>query len=138
MNEQQLELTRLLGKKEFNSENLWWFLLLIPDCKYNNWLVSLSGYEEIQYKWNTPFRIKDRDDNGIFTEVIWHPATLSDLHKWLHPKFPMFWQSYDLIFLTKPNDADDGEFLWYNCSKDLLYQTPEVLDKIIELIHNNS
>lgn len=93
MNNQQLTLTRLLGKKE-----AW--------C-----------------------------DSDEFLDF----ATLSDLHRWMNENMNMKWICWnqDDSYITWTVDAKSMYIIPYDSSKDLLDQSPETLDRIIELIANN-
>jgi len=64
-------------------------------------------------------------------EIVWHPATLSDLHRWMNEKWISWYQE-------KYKFHSEESMIWYDSSKDLLEQSTETLDKIIELIKSNS
>ena len=149
MNQQQLILTKLLGKKELS------FGCTIK-CKYIFWELYYA-----RLAWAIPkdgwcgYDYIDEHGNRLNTkqfEIIWHPATLSDFHRWMNKHFKEDWMQdekeigyvlklkeyfdYDLntqMIALKPTIA-----IYYDSSKDLLEQSPETLAQIIELITNNS
>ena len=92
-----------------------------PEKSTSHWTVQFPGSNSIQ-NWDT---------HSIETsEIIWHPATLSDLHRWmnLHGEFQ---QNYTVITFTQSAGWDTE--IKYDSSKDLLDQSTETLTQIIEL-----
>ena len=138
-----IELTKLIGSKELS------FGCLVKSKKWeldlNNRRICASEY------------VKDNEDYEImicyFTyngtikkiwwwddfEIIWHPATLSDLHRWMNEQnvqFAMYWEMTGYM----RNCISLTPCIWpyqkipYDSSKGLLEQETSTLEQIISLI----
>ncbi len=136
MTDLQLELTKLIGKKDLS------FGCLIRTNV--DWIIEVIHRNDI---FNSLCVIQE--DNWIFisyiinknqcVEIIWHPATLSDLHRFLN------WLSFDwsqnrdgIYFEEWSISTKAPKSISYDQSKDLLEQSEETLQQIIELIKKYS
>lgn len=118
MNQQKLELTRLLGKKELR--HIEWCKAYTDKCwKKNSDWVYICMYCS---RWG---------GNDRYEEVSATP-TLSDFHKWLVDSDISWRQTTAWIWFENFRTS-----IPYDSSKDLLDQSPETLAQIIELIRNN-
>ena len=132
MNDIQIELTKLLGRKELTfgckviSE--WVIRTMVWDADYKNYLTSNGSIQHNYYVY------ANEDTEFSIDEIIGHPATLTDLHKWMNKKWISWGMGDEFWCSTK-----DGfiEFT-YNSSEDLLDQEEETLKQIIELVKANS
>lgn len=147
MNQQQLTLTRLLGKKELSfgcivniqhkaKTSIATFLWKVTDedsCMGAE-IITVYEYstEQPWFEWSYEFR--EDSTNTKISEIIWHPATLSDLCKWLSWKnkcwnISTYWINNCVLLWT-------DNAISYDFTKDLLDQSPETLAQIIEIITN--
>jgi hypothetical protein len=81
--------------------------------------------------------------NDANFEIIWHPPTITDLHKWLNDKLDGDWQQNANILYIGMQNWGWGEINWtteilYNSSLSLLDQPEETKLALIELITNHS
>lgn len=139
MNETQLELTRLLGDKTISFGCLveWDNGMSVSKRQ----IQAIDSLHLLGY-WDSA---KDMYQEAFWTselflrdcEIIGHPATLTDLHRWMnnncHEQVPNGWvQHCSSIMLTTedwiPHSVD------YDSSKPLLDQSPETLSAIINLV----
>lgn len=130
MNDLQLSLTRLIGKKE----------LTFGCLTYRNRLSRIISKDYPQWELSEPWNLRYiciDDWENIYTswltdtEIIGHPATLTDLHRWMNKN--NIWEDYF---------EQDCDFIRYNgiefqyiSSKDLLDQDEETLKQIISIIN---
>lgn len=129
MNNLQLELTRLIGKKDLT----FWCLYKSKDEEkifIDDWHYIFCDNEVYRDLW-----IKEPRKICWEYEIIWHPATLPDFHRWMNENVFHWSQSYESI----EYDTDWLSYykIPYDSSKDLLDQDSQVLKQIIELINNN-
>ena len=136
----QLELTKLIGKKELSfgcylNVKMWkswietmFFKTVIVDSDFSwnqrRYKTRHPLYEV--YEEYVPFAIEKQE-----LEIIGHPATLSDLHRWMNSKNIRFCQEGKNILYSW------GKNFQYDSSKDLLDQKEETLKQIIDFIKNN-
>jgi len=151
MNEQQLELTRLIGKKELS---FWCYVVNkeMPSFYYK--LIT-----KVYFPWDTNenrWWVVNTNNNSVIEqtipeeqfEIVWHTAHLPDFHKWMNEKIKKVsdwhfsqWPDEIRFCLAWRDEIKVFEFditIPYDSSKDLLDQSTETLDKIIELIKSNS
>lgn len=142
MNETQLELTRLLGDKTISFGCLVeWDSITSVSKRYQQTIDSLHllGYwdsERDMYQeafWMSELFLRN-------CEIIWHPATLTDFHKWMMVakdtagnSMLSFRQNRETIAVwtvgeTYPQEID------YDSSLQLLEQSPETLSAILNLV----
>ena len=132
MNELQIKLTKLIGKKElsFGCEVIISMqnFILVDSRKY--WFkhsARVIWADEDNEWYNYDLTVKKQD-----IEIIWHPAQLHDLHRWMNEK--------KIYFVMRPEriDTSKKEFsvIPYNSSLPLLEQSEETLQQIINLITN--
>ena len=153
----QLELTKLIGKKELR------FGCYLRVKKWTHWMDTQffnTVIIDTDYVWDLR-RYKTRhplyevyEEYISFAiekqelEIIWHPATLSDLHRWLDSKY-LYWNMEGSSYSWKITIAmlhwktgqapiaSNHNTILYESSKDLLDQDEETLRKIIEFINSN-
>ena len=147
MNTLQLELTKLLGKKELSfgcvvfdnppyNEHNWynnwyWQIFDIYSDHYGDW-GNKDGSFLIARNWQEAI-----ERNFADIEIIWHPATLSDFHRWMNEKWIKFIQyPKEILFDTDEDEFDSS--LVYDSSKELLEQSESTLQQILELISSNN
>ena len=138
LTELQLELTRLIGKKELT---FWCLIEWSGNSSVNKrylqkidsqYLMGYGDSEKDMYQeafWISELFLRD-------CEIIGHPATLSDFHRWMNEKnsewkIDVWEQRQYWIWIFG---------IWsieYDSSKDLLEQDIEALKQIINLICNN-
>ena len=73
-------------------------------------------------------------------EIIGHPATLTDLHRFLWDNFDqeIGWVHNERAIILPPNNPCERlRIIPYDSSKELLDQSEETLQQIINLINNN-
>jgi len=126
----QLEITKLIGKKELsfgckvswkNKEELW-----------NDDIVTFVNWNDFATK-HTPIKEK-----RFSVEIIGHPATLSDLHRWMNEnKIIRNWYQDRLCLMATGFEDNCIANILYDSSKDLLDQSEETLTQIIELIKSH-
>lgn len=143
----QLELTRLIGKKELSfgclvtvqstdlrHRYVWYDEEYEVDteeefyyvCKYDGILYSdRNGCETLWKMW------ANWNDWKII-EIIWHPATLADFHRWMNENVFYWSQWYESFSYDKNWISYDN--IPYDSSKELLDQSEETLQQIISLI----
>ena len=133
----QLELTRLIGKKEWSA----WLIV-----KDNYWIILTLVWEK-QFDWDDDVyfyapehkEISHWFNNEEYTrkkwEIISHPATLSDFHRWMNENVFYWSQWYESFSYDKNWISYDN--IPYDSSKELLDQSEETLQQIIELIASN-
>ena len=107
MNEIQIELTRLIGKKE---------RMLRDDFYDNTWCPSSLIAEESDYE---------------LKEI---PATLSDFHRWMNEKWIEWEQRIDWFEISESNWV---HFQKYDSNKKLLEQSEECLKQIVALVKSS-
>ena len=76
-------------------------------------------------------------------EIIGHPATLSDLHRWIIQNVqttmaPTIYHHEDEIRFYGKTEETAIVSIPYDSSKELLDQSEETLEKIISLINENA
>lgn len=139
MNDLQLELTRLIGEKELT----FWCLILIPKSNiyarknkewywYIHFMTSETTMNACLNNWNyiPSFYFKERN-----VEIIWHPATLSDLHRFINSKQLIFdWTQNSEAIILKDENGLCEKRIPYDSSKDLLDQSTTTLEALISLI----
>lgn len=137
----QLELTRLIGKEELTFgcevtvESSKWQKRTAKIVDYTDWwedgyfATFVSNGNIMTHTLNN--RAKSQWD---IEEIIGHPATLSDFHRFLKSKKIWFYQDEDYIKLEEYIWSDDID---YDSGKDLLDQSEETLKQIVELIKSN-
>jgi hypothetical protein len=133
MTDLQLELIELIGKKDLS------FGCLVKKWKdiakviyENHYDIDVLIKVRYEYSYQSSYNI-----DGI--EIIWHPATLSDLHRWMNEnrwKDVTFYQTYTYIDFTHKTGKEIE--ISYDSSKDLLDQSEETLTQIIDLIKKYS
>lgn len=134
----QLELTRLIGKKELT----FWCKIYLPETKrYNRkwkewyWYIHVMTSDKTMSaclcNWNyiPDFYYEERN-----TKIIGHPATLSDLHRYVNDKHLQWKQLDDVMYIIPDKGATI--MIMYNSWKDLLDQDESTLEQIISLIRN--
>lgn len=151
MNDLQLELTRLIGKKELTP----WCEIIVHDENFimhdNNrhatvqhiteqWdlflmyfvsCVSWFDKHMSQVPLNGYIHHDDKETFGSI-EILNHPATLSDFHRWMNEE-GILWSQVTNIRILKGKQKDDI-VIPYDSSKCLLDQEPSTLEQIISLI----
>lgn len=140
MNQQQLRLTELLGSKELT------FGCVIKnqnDVLLKVFKVKPSAMMFILYSDDSKECIAQRDfETGKFPEfeIIWHPATLTDFHKWLNENKYEWQHDNKWLVICKVVEPDPTWYkeIPYDSSLSLLNQKPEVLQQIIDFITSNS
>lgn len=141
MNAQQLTITRLIGKKELS----FWCIIghkekifvFVDNHAYDDIIVS-NEYD----KW--AFRNIDEwcgccSNSESFSssyDVIWHPATISDLHRHMN-KNHIRWEQNLFCIKWIVDERWNYMPIEYDSDKDLLDQSTETLAQIIELINNS-
>lgn len=75
---------------------------------------------------------KDWSFVWMLCEIIWHPATLSDLHRWFVDNYIDFEHNSWRIAYCK--GSEEIKTIKYEPPKDLLDQSPETLKQLISLI----
>lgn len=135
MTDLQLELTKLIGSKELSF-----------GCKlirhWNEWDIIydflwfydpgiICTYYECVQRWKTVKIPENRD-----TEIIGHPATLSDFEQFIFSLGNLHIEKWNDEFIVKRTfkillDID------YDWTKKLLQQTDEILEEIIDFIKAN-
>lgn len=138
MNEQQLTLTRLLGKKELS---FWCKVKYIGHNEkflgdYIGSFVSDFSNENCAYIFDG-YKVHNMGGIEKHMEIIWHPATLSDLHRWMNESNFNWSQVREEIQVYKTYEAGKIKYIPYESSKCLLEQSSETLERIINLISNN-
>lgn len=141
MTDLQLELTKLIGSKELsfgceiNARGISWRFLRKENLgeEFIFFYSERKNIESLQSK---------------FVEIIGHPATLSDLHRWITNKF-RYWfrQEYNkyskhiIIRILDDSvvrmDNSHQKAIKYDSSLDLLDQSEETLKEIIDFIKAN-
>ena len=136
MNDLQLELTRLIGKKELSFGCLVRLQSTGGTKRLATVLENNTNYSKFLSKWwilsqnNANRRFKQ---SWEIIEIIWHPATSVDLYKWAKEKwFDCAKASEVFIIWDKPTPV--WTEIKYCREKDLLDQEEETLKQIIELI----
>lgn len=129
----QLELTKLIGKKEYILISQWIDIFRT---------INLEQAENMMNEWNEKWRkyceecaeINEKPaDNEISMDCIdTTPATLSDFHRYLNKKHSWWMQNENRIFVIEMN-----KWIPYDSSKDLLDQDEETLKQIVELVKSN-
>lgn len=135
----QLELTRLIWKKEWSA----WLIV-----KDNYWIILTLVWER-QFDWDDDVyfyapehkEISHWFNNEEYTrkkwEIIGHPATLTDFHRWMNEK-GVFFKQEDWNIRYYHNIEEIWIPMFYDSSKDLLEQSEETLTQIRDLIISNS
>lgn len=124
----QTELTKLIGKKELSF-----------GCILKKWDIVTEFISLTCNLVMTMYGSWLRDIREC--EIIGHPATLSDFHRFLNSskKLRNFHQSEMDIEIFEKYEEYPILTISYNSSKDLLDQEEETLKQIIDLIkYNNS
>lgn len=144
MNPLQLEITKLIGKKELSLgcwlfiQNPDWYAQFIEESDVWNWFTIMSASD-----WYSI--LNDKKDNIKDWYIIWHPATLTDFHRWMNEKYKYWFKQIhtgkeNYIVLHKRDSSTifmDGSHcvvIPYDSSKELLEQSSETLTQIISLI----
>lgn len=146
MTDLQLELTKLIGSKELS---FGCYIIVHGDTTRlddNNFSISYDGksyYHKETWDYET-FDSGNRihewyvEQHIEITEIIGHPATLSDLHKFTITSNYSFEQDDEIINLWKwEKDCYSSIDFYYDLSKNLLEQSEETLQKIIAFIKAN-
>jgi len=122
MNTTQIELTKLLGKKELtkNCKLTWWTVVDDKESVLSNDGTLFDDWPEIEDE-----------------EIIGLPPPITDFHRWLNEKEIVWSQWKKIIFIDKEKDVRTMYEIPYDSSKELLKQSEETLKQIIELISNN-
>lgn len=133
----QLELTRLIGKKEYVLCSQWIEIFRTKNKEeaekiMNDWNEKYEKYID-SLEWWTPI-VDNRID--ISEEDI--PATLSDLHRWMSNNRGFYWE-HNWEWIKIVNYGWDGKniVITYDAEEDLLDQSEETLKQIVELIKSN-
>lgn len=123
----QLELTRLIGKKEL-SFGCWIRNTKSRKCFEYHWIEWLQ-YNEIAWP--------DLIRNAKHLKIIGHPASETDFKKWMNDNLKMHhWeQLVDWIFIV--NEKWIINRIPYDSSKELLDQSEDTLKQIRDLILSN-
>lgn len=124
MNSLQLELTKLIWKKELS----FGCYTKVPNEGYAR-IIYVNPNDSIAVEWSgSEFDVWEY-------EFIGHPATLSDLHRFMNEKGIVLWQWCDYIYSVFEYD-EEWYFpqIKYDSSKYLLEQSDETLKQIIDLI----
>lgn len=117
MTPQQLKLYELLGSKELSVGCMVYFT---DPSSYKLFTSILANEDDV-----TNYYCMYREEQ----EIIGHPPTIVDLHRWLNEK-SIRWEMQNK-YMRIPLVVS------YNSSLPLLDQTTETLDAIIELINNH-
>ena len=96
--------------------------------KRNDYYAYIKWIEFYCEEWDRIIPVESK------YEIIWNPATLSDLNRWFLENRFWYWNNPDCLDIHKGSKIT----IDYNGRKDLLDQSEETLKKIIELIKNNS
>ena len=134
MNELQIELTKLIGKKELT---FWCFiqsvrLSRIISKDYDTEWLNTWRYRMIDY-WENSYTGVVKEE-----EIIGHPATLSDLHRFINSKQLIFdWVQNSVTIIIKDENWLCEKRIKYDSDKDLLEQEDITLEAIISLITSN-
>ena len=128
MGELQIELTKLIGSKELS------FGCLL-NARGINWRF-LRKEKEFIFFYSERKNIESIQKE--FVEIIGHPATLSDLHKFLNDKID--WSQSDGKGIEYDWDNDSQGYrhsFCYESWQELMEQSDKVLQKIIDFIKAN-
>lgn len=148
MNDLQLELTRLIGKKELS----FWCLVETKEMK----LFTYKLMSKVYFPWDTNENrwavicVNNTHNHSAFfnsilqqtiqqevLEIIGHPSTLSDFHRFIIGTWKRFEQSRVWISIFFEETVKFHKAIPYDSSKDLLDQPDETLKQIIYLIKSN-
>lgn len=155
MTDLQSEITKLIGSKELSfgcyvwvkDKDYEWKPLARVVIKKIVWTTSWSGYDAVDdcisvyidfwwmfYGWKFKPMVSFSKNK---MEIIGHPATLSDLHRFLENEntFHRFEQNICSIRMIRMDDCFN--VIPYDASKDLLDQSEETLKQIIDFIKAN-
>lgn len=135
----QLELTKLIGKQELS-------LGCIIEYIFDSEPVSHIETIIIRTDWDLR-KVNELEWNPwvLSKKIIWHPATLSDLHRWMNENFRYWFEQihregenyivwYKCDHSTVYMDGSHCVVIPYDSSKELLEQETSTLEQIISLI----
>lgn len=128
----QLELIRLLWSKDLTfwcRIARWTLNAIIVGIDLDMNMVSVS----VNSRYHNWWKIDD-------IEIIWHPATLSDLHRWMNKNGNLIiWSQWNSgISYNYWNNSNSPDIsIKYDSSKDLLDQEPDTLKQLAEFIKSN-
>lgn len=138
MNELQLQITKLIGKKELKCG------CLVEE----RWIIAkyVSQYANTCSRWIAVWTILTTVDelwefHDFFDyKIIWYPATLSDLHRCIMWVKDTCWNNK--LHFKQTRESIEVMIVWklkrtiiiYDSSLDLLDQSEETLKTIIDLI----
>lgn len=135
----QIELTKLIGKKELS------FGCIIKSIN-TGWIRRLCDYSDLgkDEDWTYNFWIITEAVSYIEMQncsIIGHPATLSDFQRWMNSKKFYSWGQHkdefiDAFFITEQSWKIDRVSI--DSSKDILDQSEETLQQIIDLVKKYS
>ena len=125
----QIELTRLIGKKELD-----FWCRCKTKWEYEEDIVLCSYWKTVE--WCKRNKSSSLEVDDIIDEIIGHPPTLSDLHRFMNEN-GMVWNMDKRIIYIDLSDLTVLEPIWYNSSKYLLDQETSTLEQIISLISSN-
>jgi hypothetical protein len=148
----QLELTKLIGRKDLTKDCLVTLNSVWQKYSEKPQKWRLAEYiTEWKYLWKTQILTANNENRRFkssweVTEIIGHPATLSDFHRFLCENYDTAWyhNQYEWIVYKVMHTWEYGTMevlsendIPYDSSKDLLDQDEETLNQIIELIKSN-
>jgi hypothetical protein len=127
----QLELTRLIGKKEYGVG------LLFTQAYTDKIETMLSEVRWGNFHAITWDKIHFPHTSQI-TEIIGHPATLSDLHMWINSCNRIIDWSQNTEGISVTCFLGKIVVLFYDSSKELINQNEKHIKDIVYFIKNHS
>lgn len=128
----QIEITRLIGKKELTFGCLFYDDKSKDESSINRvWNGDLDSRKQTYSYWWW-----EEWETVSIVEIIGHPATLSDFHRWMNEK-ELCWRQEELQFTLIIDGEIKYTIIQYKSYKDLLDQDESVLKQIISLIKEN-
>ena len=141
MNEIQIEITRLIGQKELTFgcyiSNFLPYPTLGEVFRIWNEVISNNGVRDVILY--SPYW--DQKEYFDITEIIGHPANLTDLHRWINEKGSLFRQApreIEVVMYIKGSFQRNGTHIRYDSNKKLLEQSEECLKQIVALVKSSS
>lgn len=149
----RLEITRLIGKKDLTRGCLVTLNSVWQKYSEKPQKWRLAEYiTEWKYLWKTQILTANNANRRFkssweVTEIIGHPATISDFHRWMNENIreSEHWQQFkdsisivDYKLQMEQPYSDYFTTIPYDSSKYLLDQETSTLEQIISLIKSNA